>query len=96
MDTKETQCPDLYREIRIDDKYRSYSKSIIVLPRGRPIFDESAITVEITDDAGGPYVVIYRDEIKDGICIDADMWPPLLDAINKMLAVCRDLDAEGE
>jgi hypothetical protein len=59
-----------------------------VLPEGEPLFSEQAFTVEIDDEAGGEFVVV-RD--RDGeIRLNAEEWPALREAIDRMVKECRE------
>ena len=77
--------------------YNIFVKSLIVLPEGEPIFSEMATTIDIEDEAAGPFVVI-RQEGRDGaqkINIDQTEWPFIKDAIEKQLQVCTEME-QGE
>lgn len=63
-----------------------------VVRTGEPIFDESATTVEVTDDASGEHVKVQQLGIgtKAGtIFIDPEEWPTLRKAIDRMVRECR-------
>lgn len=66
--------------------------SVVVAPKGEAIFSELATTIAINDDAGGEYLVItqgfFGDDCK--IKIGKEEWPTLREAIDKMIAECRD------
>jgi hypothetical protein len=61
--------------------------ALIVLPDGEALFHEGATRVEIDDEAAGEYVVLRQQGGK--ITIDADEWPTLRTAINRMVQQCR-------
>lgn len=60
-----------------------------VLPKGEPIFCETAYVVEIEDEAAGEFVVISEQrscELKPGtIAIDPSDWVALRGAIDRMM-----------
>lgn len=65
----------------------------IVLPEGEPVFCEQATTIEITDEAGGEFVLVsqQRDEPNaQTIKIDRDDWPLIRNAIEDAMSMCED------
>jgi hypothetical protein len=65
---------------------------LTVVPPGDPLFSEMATHVEIEDDAGGEFVAVRQcnDNSKPGeVLIDADEWPAIRDAIDRMISECR-------
>lgn len=67
---------------------------ITVVDEGKEIFDESATTIEIIDEAAGEHVEVHQchDFPKDGtITICPNEWPAIRDAIEKMISQCRSL-----
>ena len=65
----------------------------IVLPEGEPVFCEQATTIEITDEAGGEFVLVsqQRDEPNaQTIKIDRDDWPTIRGAIDAAMSMCED------
>lgn len=64
-----------------------------VTPEGAPIFDDSAFSVEIEDDAGGEFVIVncLDDQCKVGqLRVNPSEWPALRAAIDVMVAGCRE------
>lgn len=65
---------------------------IHVVPEGQPIFSEQAFSVEIDDDAGGEFLVIYcnDEQCSNGqIRLNPEEWPCLRDAIDRMVKECK-------
>lgn len=65
----------------------------IVLPEGEPVFCAQATTIEITDEAGGEFVLVsqQRDEPNaQTIKIDRDDWPLIRNAIEDAMSMCED------
>lgn len=64
-----------------------------VVPQGDVLFSEQAFQVEITDDAGGEYVIVTGEALNaldsGQIAINPDEWPTLRRAINRMVKECR-------
>jgi hypothetical protein len=59
---------------------------LTVVPNGKPIFDESATQVEITDEGGGEFLVIRQPGVIGRyIRLDADEWPTIREAIERMI-----------
>lgn len=64
---------------------------LTVAPEGEPIFSERAYTVTIDDQAAGEYVVVESLDDQGGkIAIDKADWVALRNAIEQMVAICRD------
>ena len=66
--------------------------SLIVAPVTEPIFSEQATTVQIADEASGEFVEVIQSgrEGLGKIQITAEEWPVLRDAINQLMAECRE------
>jgi hypothetical protein len=65
---------------------------ITVVDEGKELFDESATTIEIVDQAAGEYVKVQQCHAgtEDGtITICPNEWPAIRDAIEKMITQCR-------
>ena len=63
---------------------------MIVGVKGEQIFDESVTEIEIVDEAGGEFLEISQDEQK--LRFDAEEWPHVRNAIEKMFKLCRNYD----
>lgn len=72
--------------------YEARLTSMVVLPKGRPVYSEMATTISIDDEAAGEYLVIEQVGLADGgkLRITAEEWPTLRRAINRMAKLCRD------
>ena len=74
------------------NEYEIVTLSLIVKPKGQPIFCEQATIVEMTDEANGPFVVIRQidDSTQKGeVRMDPEEWPFVKDAVETMLAECN-------
>jgi hypothetical protein len=59
---------------------------LTVVPDGKPVFDESATMIEITDEGGGEFLIIRQTGDGGGqIRLDADEWPAIRGAIERMI-----------
>jgi hypothetical protein len=61
---------------------------LTVVPDGKPIFDESATQVEITDEGGGEFLIIRQTGVvgrQNEIRLDDDEWPTIREAIERMI-----------
>ena len=69
--------------------YEKRVTAVTVCKSGEPIFSDYATRVEIVDEAAGEFVEVSR---ADGgkIAIGPDEWPALRDAIDELVAACRD------
>lgn len=66
---------------------------LTVAPKGQPLFSELATHIEITDEAAGEFVVVkqQRDAAADqSVAIEPGEWVVLRDAIERMVAECRE------
>ena len=60
--------------------------SKIMLPKGKPIFSESAIICSIEDDAAGEYIKLTSLSESGGeVCIDPYEWATLKSMIDSMV-----------
>lgn len=73
-------------------EYEITTLSLIVKPKGDPIYSDFATIVEMTDEAGGPFIRIlqHNDHTERGeVRIDRDEWNAIKEATDTMLAVCQ-------
>jgi hypothetical protein len=63
---------------------------MIVGVKGEQIFDDSVTEIEIVDEAAGEFLEISQDNVK--LRFDAEEWPHVRDAIEKMFKLCRNYD----
>ena len=73
------------------DKYHSVTTKITVLLKNDVIFSEFATHIEMADESGGPFIVVYQNlfdkrEHDHSIYIDIDIWPSIRAAIDQMVA----------
>ena len=76
--------------------YVARVKSLVVLPESEPLFSERCTEVSIDDEAGGEFVLIRQPgAIREGneIAINPEEWPKLRDAIDGMVASCKEAAA---
>jgi hypothetical protein len=73
-------------------KYEIRTTQVTVLPTTESIFSEMATTVTIVDEAAGEFVEVSQSGTADygKIAIDSGEWPTLRDAINDLIAKCRE------
>ena len=66
--------------------------AVTVCKKGEPIFSDYATRVEIVDEAAGEFVEVSQAGREGGgkIAIASDEWPALRDAIDELIAACRD------
>jgi len=90
--TSETICPSPLRQkarqIVCEDLYEARTTQITLTPKGAAIFSEYAVHIRIVDEAAGEFVEVAQEEGK--IRIDREEWPHLRDAIEGMVAHCKD------
>ena len=66
--------------------------AVTVCKKGEPIFSDYATRVEIVDAAAGELVEVSQAGREGGgkIAIASNEWPALRDAIDELIAACRD------
>jgi hypothetical protein len=72
-------------------EYEITTLSVIVKPKGEPIYSERATIIEMSDEAAGPFITIRQinDETERGsIKIDPAEWPTIQEAIGLMITEC--------
>ena len=76
--------------------YHTRTLAIMVKPEGEPTFSELATTIQIEDESGGEFVVVSQHGTPEmgQIAINPEEWPTLRDAIDRMIAECRPINAE--
>lgn len=62
-----------------------------------PAFGETAVHVEIDDDAGGPYIVLSTPVAREegGVAINPDEWPAVKAAVERLLVECAAINRRG-
>ena len=72
--------------------YEARVMSMVVLPKGQPIYSEMATTVSLDDEAAGEYLVLEQQGFEGAgkVRVTAEEWPALRRAINRMARLCRD------
>jgi hypothetical protein len=73
-------------------QYETRVMSLLVVPKGEPIFSEKATSVTITDEASGEFVSVTQtwDHAEKGtITLTSEEWPELKAAIETMINNCR-------
>jgi hypothetical protein len=63
---------------------------MIVGVKGEQIFDDRVTEVEIVDEAGGEFLEVSQEGGK--LRFDAEEWPHVRDAVEKMFKMCRNYD----
>jgi hypothetical protein len=63
---------------------------MIVGVKGEQIFDDSVTEIEIVDEAAGEFLEIRQEG--DKLRFDAEEWPHVRDAVEKMFKMCRNYD----
>ena len=63
---------------------------MIVGVKGEQIFDDSVTEIEIVDEAAGEFLEVSQEGGK--LRFDAEEWPYVRDAIEKMFKLCRNYD----
>jgi hypothetical protein len=71
--------------------YEERITSVVVLPKGEPIFERGATAIRINDEAGGEFIIVEqtREEFSGSVHFDADEWPFVRAAINRMVRRIR-------
>ena len=75
-----------------ETKFERRVTQISVMPAGKGILSEYATCVHISDEGAGEFVVVGREA--ESLHIDPHEWPAIRDAINEMVGMCRDVNAQ--
>lgn len=72
--------------------YEIRTTCLTVNQTGEPLFSEAATEVRVVDEAAGEFVEVSQEGRADlgKIQINPEEWPTLRDAIDQMIAQCRD------
>lgn len=74
-------------------EYETRTTKIVVLPKGEPIFSESATSIEIVDDAAGEFLKLDQSRgdplYANSFLIEPHEWPALRAEIDAMIKTCR-------
>ena len=75
-------------------KYETRITRLHVMPEGESTFSVQATEIEIGDESAGEFVVISQPSLYGDyagkVTVDAAQWPAIKDAVEKLLADCRD------
>ena len=72
---------------------------VAIHPESEPLFSEHGYTIEIDDEAAGPFIKLrgQSDLAECGtVFIEYQDWPTLRHAIDEMVEQCRKLDNAGK
>ena len=70
--------------------YETRTTKMIVGVKGEQIFDDSVTEIEIVDEAAGEFLEVSQEGGK--LRFDAEEWPHVRNAIEKMFKLCRNYD----
>lgn len=75
-------------------KYITRITQLAVVEDGKPLFDDSATIITITDESGGEFVEVrqVRGRIDNAIGIDPAEWPAIRDAVEQLIGECRNYE----
>ena len=76
----------------MSNDYEIRAMSVMVNKTTEPSFSEMATTVRIEDESGGEFVEVEQEGRTDigKIQITPEEWPMLREAIDRMIAECRE------
>ena len=71
--------------------YETRITRLTVIPKGEPIFSETATHIQIEDEAAGEFISIEQthDDHTGKIVFNPDEWPAIRDAVEGLLDDCR-------
>ncbi|MFE8033802.1 hypothetical protein [Thiohalocapsa marina] len=75
--------------------YQVIPLALLVMRNGGTLFDEGTTKIELTDEAGGPFVVVSQSDGHEGVRIDSADWPTIRGVIDEQLRVCARLEEEA-
>ncbi len=62
---------------------------LTVAPEGADLCDDRSTIIEITDEGGGEFITVIQPDGPAEIRIDADEWPAIRRAIDKLFKECN-------
>ena len=62
---------------------------LTVAPEGAGLYDDRSTIIEIADEGGGEFITVTQPDANAEIRIDADEWPAIRAAIDKMVKGCN-------
>lgn len=62
---------------------------LTVAPESAELYDDRSTIIEITDEGGGEFITVTQPDGAAEIRIDADEWPAVRAAINKLVKECN-------
>ena len=74
----------------MNEPYKIRVTQISIMPRDEPIFSEQCTTITILDEAAGEFLEVSQEGGK--LRFDAEEWPHVRDAVEKMFKLCRNYD----
>ena len=74
-------------------QYEERIISLMIVPKGEPVFSEQATEIRIKDESGGEFVSVIQDVGEVGF--DAKEWPAIRAGIDKMIGFCRSERSTG-
>lgn len=71
--------------------YETRTMSLVIAPKGEPIFSECATEVRIVDESGGEFVEVEQEGGSGlgKIQFTTEEWPHLRKAIDRLIKDCR-------
>lgn len=69
-------------------KYIIRTTALTVVPEDASLFSGRATTVNVVNEAAGEFVEVEQESGK--IQINPDEWPTLREAVDRMIAECRE------
>ena len=75
---------------------KTHPLALLVRPIGEGITSEMCTEIKLDDEGAGPFVVVEQTGRTDVglICISAEEWPAIRAAVDQMIALCAEIDAE--
>lgn len=62
---------------------------LTVAPEGADLYDERSTRIDIDDEGGGEFVKVTQYSCATGIQIDANEWPVIRAAIDRLFEECN-------
>ena len=62
---------------------------LTVAPEGADLYDDRSTIIEIADEGGGEFITVTQPDGAAEIRFDADEWPAIRAAVNKLIKACN-------
>ena len=74
----------------MNEEFEVITTSVVVLPKGKSIYDDGGTTISIEDEGAGEFVHITQPSLRGGFSATPAEWETIKAAINVMIENLRE------